>query len=66
MERRLCKTCMKPIPKQRLDVLPNADTCIAHSEDKRARTADDVDCTDGADGGDMVRSMQSGSNHRRK
>ncbi len=65
MERRRCKKCGVVIPKQRLEVLHDTTTCVDCSRVK-AKTSADVDCTDGVDGDDNVRSMQSGSNHRSK
>lgn len=53
MKARICKTCHRPIPRERLQALPDTQTCIDHS-DARPRTEADVDI-DGADDQDMRR-----------
>ena len=59
MERKNCETCGRVIPAGRILALPETKTCLWCSK-VTARTEADID-VDGADSGDLVRSMQSQS-----
>lgn len=54
---RTCKVCGDPIPRGRLQALPDTDTCVRHS-DAKPRTERDV-YLDGPDASDMVKSVAS-------
>lgn len=51
-----CHKCGDVIPQARLEILPDATTCV-HCSDVKARTVRDVDL-DGADPRDMIRAVQ--------
>jgi len=58
MEDRTCTVCDQPIPAGRLEALPETTTCKLCSR-VVARTENDDGIIDGADMGDLVRSMQT-------